>query len=171
MLAPTRPQLCLLLSKATIEASLHMLGLQVIFLFVPSLLPTVMDPSSVIIRLLFFFFLFLFLYFYNSYRHANLDLPHVADSRLISSFPLLVYNKALREGFNVCEHHKCFILPMHRLGCLERETVVFCAGTRLCNISHEFLCLPHCCRFLQRPLTSQVGGMRNHCTDCCEKNE
>lgn len=37
---------------------------------------------------------------------------------------------------------------------LERETVVFCAGTCLCNISHEFLCLPHCCRFLQYPPTS-----------------
>lgn len=45
----------------------------------------------------------------------------------------MYYNKALQEGFNVCEHHKCFILPMHRLGCW-RETVVCCAGTCLCNI-------------------------------------
>ena len=58
MLAPTGLNFaCFSLRKAMIEAFLHMLGLQVYFLFVPSLLPTVMDPSSVIIRV-FFFFLF-----------------------------------------------------------------------------------------------------------------
>lgn len=60
---------------------------------------------------------------------------------------------------------------------LERETVVFCAGTCLCNISHEFLCLPHCCRFLQYPPTSlkkkgERGAKKiNHCTDCCKTSE
>lgn len=58
---------------------------------------------------------------------------------------------------------------------LERETVVFCAGTCLCNISHEFLCLPHCCRFLQYPPTSlkKEGerGAKKHCTDCCKTSE
>lgn len=39
----------------------------------------------------------------------------------------------------MCEHHKCFILPMHRLGCWKRVTVVFCAGTCLCNISWVFV--------------------------------
>lgn len=57
MLAPTQPQLCLRLSSKNkdwgISTSAGTSG-YFIFLFVPSLLPTVMDPSSVIIRFLFF---------------------------------------------------------------------------------------------------------------------
>lgn len=56
-LQPSLNIACFSLLKARVEAFLHMLGLQVIFfLVVFSLLPTVMDPSSVILR----FFCFLF---------------------------------------------------------------------------------------------------------------
>lgn len=90
MLAPTGLNFaCFSLRKARIEAFLHMLGLQVYFLFVPSLLPTVMDPSSVIIRVFSFFFLFVPFTIHFSYCHANLDIcPRGVDSRLIFSFPL-----------------------------------------------------------------------------------
>lgn len=164
MLAPTQPQLCLLLSSQSKDWGISTYaGTSGYFLFVPSLLPTVMDPSSVIIRLLLFF-----IYFYKtfSHRHATLDICQVLW--ILDSFvvPTLVYNKALREGFNVCEHHKCFILPMHRLGCW-KERLLYSVPALVCAISHEFLCLPHCCRFLQYPLTSprEGRGMRNHCTD------
>lgn len=126
-----------------------------------------MDPSSVIIGLLFLYFYKMF-----SYCHATLDLCQVVwilDSFIVSTS---VYNKALREGFNVCEHHKCFILPMHRLGCW-KERLLYSVPALVCAISHEFLCLPHCYRFLQYPLPSlrEGGRVRNHCTDCCKKSE
>lgn len=59
------------------------------------------------------------------------------------------------------EHQKCFILPMHRLRCW-KETVVFCAGTCLCNIFCEFIfifCFPHCCHFPSASLyfTQRLG--------------
>lgn len=115
---------CYSLLKARIEAILHMLGLQVIFfLFVPSLLPTVMDPNSVTIR----FFSTLTIHLLS----CNLDICQVVWFLDPFVVPTLVYNKALQEGFRVCvrvrvsEHHKCFILPMHRLGCC-RDCCILC---------------------------------------------
>lgn len=93
-LQPSLNFACFSLLKARIEAFLHMLGLQVFFfLFVPSLLPTVTDPFSVIIRLYIFFVLFKIhlVIVMQIWISAKRILVHL-------SFPLLVYNKALREG-------------------------------------------------------------------------
>lgn len=123
---------CSSLLKARVEAFLHMLGLQVIyiyFLFVPSLLPTVMDPSSVCTFTIHVVFC-----------HANLDICQVVW--ILDSFvvPTLVYNKALQEGFNVCEHRKCFILPMHRLGCW-KERLLYSVPALVCAISLMIFCV------------------------------
>lgn len=176
MLAPTQLQLCLLLSSQSKGwgVSTYAGTSGCFFLFVPSLLPTVMDPSS-LIRVFFLGFFFCTFYKIFSHRHATLHICQVVwipDSFVV---PTLVYNQALREGVNVCEHHKCFILPMHRLGCL-KERLLYSVLALVCAISHEFLCLPHCWRFLQYPLTSPRevwgGGVRKkHCTDCCKKSE
>lgn len=113
-----------------------------VFFFFWSLLccqqPLTLPQSS----LSYFFYMYIYLYNTFSCHHVSLDIHHMIQilaSLLVSTS---VYNKALQEGFNVCEHHKCFILPMHRL-CCWKETVVFCAGTCLCNISHEFLFFKH----------------------------
>lgn len=120
-----------------------------------------MDPSSVIIRLI-------FLYFYNtfSYCHANLDICQVVW--ILDSFvvPTSVYNKALREGFNVCEHHKCFILPMHRLGCW-KERLLYSVPALVCAISLMSFCvyLIAAVSFSIPPISLKEkggGGVQNH---------
>lgn len=132
-------QHCLLFScLSRRQVFLQMLGLQVIivflfvFLVVPSQLPTILNSSLVIIR-------FMLLYFYNMCRLFSFYLViHVwisaKWSRFSTRFPLHYVTKLYKTEVNVCKHHKCFILPMHRLGCW-KETVAFCAGTCLCNIS------------------------------------
>lgn len=66
-------------------------------------------------------------------------LPSGVDSRLIV-VPNLVYNRALQEGFNVCEHHKCFILPMHRLSCW-KERLLYSVPALVCAISLMSFCV------------------------------
>lgn len=109
-----------------------------LFLFVPSLLPTVMDPYSVIFRLIFF------LYFYNTFSHC-----HAITKCLINLsakwhgfqchlwFPLQCITKLYKKGLMSANTISAlfFLCTGYAVG----ETVVFCAGTCLCNISHEFL--------------------------------
>lgn len=85
-------------------------------------------------------------YFYNLIYHVSLDIRHTLLSHL--QFSLGCNIKLYKKGL-MPEHQKCFILPMHRRRCW-KETVVFCAGTCLCNISREVIfifCFPHCCHF------------------------
>lgn len=92
-----------------------------------------MDPSSVIFSVVFLgkkkqrnntF----------SYRHSSLDTCWVAWILFSCKVPTIVHNKALWEGFNVCKHHKCFILPMHRLCCL-KERLLYSVPAPVCAIS------------------------------------
>lgn len=110
MLAPN-PALPVSLSLS--QTFLPTLGHQVTFVlfvfpFASSLLPTVMDPSLTQS----FFFLLSTTDSVTSSRKSGLSAKW-GGLWIIVSFPRS--NKALWEGFNVCKHHKCFILPMHRL--------------------------------------------------------
>lgn len=126
-------------SKVTIEAFLQTLGLQFCF-FCPFTVANSHGPFPSL-------FFFSFWYFYNLLiYHVSLDSCHMLRSHL--QVPLRCNIKLYKKGL-MPEHQKCFILPMHRLRCW-KETVVFCAGTCLCNISREFIfifCFPHCCHF------------------------
>lgn len=134
-----------------------MLGLQVLFFCVcviPLLLPTVTDPSSLteLVHFPFFFFFFFFTLINTCslFLSCNSDyLPSEVISGLlfffslsfISNLELKLYKKGLMSANTISALF--FLCTGEAVG---KETVVFCAGTCLCNIS-EFLCLPHCCRF------------------------
>lgn len=52
---------------------------------------------------------------------------------------------------------------MHRLGCW-KERLLYSVPALVCAIYLEFLCLPHCCRFLQYPHPSLKEGRRGYKT-------
>lgn len=57
---------------------------------------------------------FFFLY---CLQHRNIVSDGLSAKREFVDYQSFIstFCKALWEGFNVCKHHKCFILPMHRL--------------------------------------------------------
>lgn len=83
-------------------------------------------------------------------------------------FPTVVYNKALWEGFIVCNHHKCFIPSMHRLCCL-KERLLYSVPSPVCAISLMNFMFTSLLPFsFGVPLDSLriVGGMQHRCIDC-----
>lgn len=77
-------------------------------------------------------------------------------------------NKALRWGgvVTVCEHHKCFIFPMHRLGCWKRDCCILCR-----HLSVQYLM-----RFIVVYVAASfcnpfIWWKGNHNADFCEKSE
>lgn len=94
-----------------------------------------MDPSSVIFSVVFLKKKTKYIYKIRfSYHHSSLDSFWVAWIQFSCKGPTIIHNKALWEGFNVRKHHKCFILPMHRLCCL-KERLLYSVPAPVCAAS------------------------------------
>lgn len=132
-----------------------MLGLQVFFSFFlcsshHCCQQSCTPPSSVTNRILFYYLI----------GHTDQDIRY--------HFPFLCL-KLYQIGFRVCvcvnEHHKCFILPMHRLGCWKRTCVL--SRHRLCNTVFVFTSLLRCTSVSS---LNRVG-LQNHRADRRRRSE
>lgn len=142
MLAPTRPQLCLLLSKQGLRHLYICWDFRLFFCLSHHCCQQSWTLPQSSLGYPFFSPFFFFFCTFTTHLVIVMQIWICPVVWILDSFvvPTLVYNKALREGFIVCEHHKCFILPMHRLGCW-KERLLYSVPALVCAISLMSFCV------------------------------
>lgn len=155
MLAPTPPQLCLLFFLK--QEWRH---LDICWNFRWFLLPSVMDPS-----------LYYGFSFQTNQQQHNSRVSLSYQSRWVAwilfsfRFPTLLHNKALRGGFIVCNHHKCFIPSMHRL-CCSKERLLYSVPSPVCAISLMNFMFTSLLPFSSDFPLRLAGRMQHPCINC-----